>query len=217
MLRLPLPQVELEKVKLTKRGDELFVNIGNFKREMLLPSVLAQRDASRVTFVGGVLKIRFPTFYRGSSRRSISQFIKDSSVAAIFDALANMAPRCGWDGAGFQIALRVQQNLQPHPLPRQFAPLLEHPLRLEYLDPPQMLDAFGVGVSMIVLDLGCGTGLFTRTAVYMVGVDGRIHAVDLQAAMLAETRQRVEFEAVLEPCQPPSYRRLRAALAGRWD
>ena len=60
VLRLPLPQVELEKVKLTKRGDELFVNIGNFKREMLLPSVLAQRDASGATFVGGVLKIRFP-------------------------------------------------------------------------------------------------------------------------------------------------------------
>jgi arsenite-transporting ATPase len=60
VLRLPLPQVELEKVKLTKRGDELFVNIGNFKREMLLPSVLAQRDASGATFVNGVLKIRFP-------------------------------------------------------------------------------------------------------------------------------------------------------------
>ena len=60
VLRLPLPQVELEKVKLTKRGDELFVNIGNFKREMLLPSLLAQRDASGATFVDGVLKIRFP-------------------------------------------------------------------------------------------------------------------------------------------------------------
>ncbi|HQY94442.1 MAG: methyltransferase domain-containing protein [Caldilinea sp.] len=119
-------------------------------------------------------------------------------MAAIFDALANMAATAVGTAAGFQIALRVQQNLQPHPLPRQFAPLLEHPLRLEYLDPPQMLDAFGVGVSMIVLDLGCGTGLFTRTAAHMVGVDGRIHAVDLQAAMLAETRQRVEFEAVLD-------------------
>jgi len=75
-------------------------------------------------------------------------------VAAIFDALANMAATAVGTAAGFQIALRVQQNLQPHPLPRQFAPLLEHPLRLEYLDPPQMLDAFGVGVSMIVLDLG---------------------------------------------------------------
>ncbi|MFO7633337.1 MAG: ArsA family ATPase [Caldilinea sp.] len=60
VLRLPLPQVELEKVKLTKRGDELFINIGNFKRDMLLPSVLAQRDASGATFANGILKIRFP-------------------------------------------------------------------------------------------------------------------------------------------------------------
>lgn len=60
IMHLPLPQVELEKIKLTKRGDELFINIGNFKREMLLPSVLAQRDASGATFINGVLKIRFP-------------------------------------------------------------------------------------------------------------------------------------------------------------
>ena len=60
VLRLPLPQLELEKVRLTKRGDELFINIGNFKREMLLPSVLAQREASSAVFANGVLKIRFP-------------------------------------------------------------------------------------------------------------------------------------------------------------
>src|SRR5699024_267491 len=46
VLVMPLPNVELDKVRLTKRGDELFVTIGNFKRELLLPSVLAQREAS---------------------------------------------------------------------------------------------------------------------------------------------------------------------------
>jgi arsenite-transporting ATPase len=60
VLRLPLPNVELEKVRLTKRGDELFVSIGNFKREMLLPSILSQRDASAATFANGILRIRFP-------------------------------------------------------------------------------------------------------------------------------------------------------------
>jgi arsenite-transporting ATPase len=60
VLQLPLPNVELDKVRLSKRGDELFVTIGNFKRELLLPSVLAQRDASGATFTGGILKIRFP-------------------------------------------------------------------------------------------------------------------------------------------------------------
>jgi arsenite-transporting ATPase len=60
LLRLPLPQVELDKVRLTKRGDELFVSIGNFKRELLLPNVLAQREASGATFADGILKVRFP-------------------------------------------------------------------------------------------------------------------------------------------------------------
>jgi arsenite-transporting ATPase len=60
ILKLPLPTVELNKVKLTKRGDELFVSIGNFKRELLLPSVLAQRNASGAIFTNGVLQVRFP-------------------------------------------------------------------------------------------------------------------------------------------------------------
>lgn len=60
VLKLPLPNVELDKVKLSKRGDELFVSIGNFKRELMLPAVLAQRDASTASFINGVLKIRFP-------------------------------------------------------------------------------------------------------------------------------------------------------------
>jgi len=60
VLVLPLPNVELNKVKLTKRGDELFVTIGNFKRELLLPAVLAQRDAAGAVFSDGRLRIRFP-------------------------------------------------------------------------------------------------------------------------------------------------------------
>ena len=47
VLKLTLPHMEMEKVRLTKRGDELFVTVGNFKRELLLPTMLAHRNASR--------------------------------------------------------------------------------------------------------------------------------------------------------------------------
>lgn len=67
ILRLPLPNVELEKVRLKKRGDELFVSIGNFKRELLLPAILAQRSASGASFVNGTLVIRFPPVPDGVS------------------------------------------------------------------------------------------------------------------------------------------------------
>ena len=59
VMRLPLPHVEIGKVSMTKRGDELFISIGNFKRDMILPLTLAERPAKRAVFRGGVLEVRF--------------------------------------------------------------------------------------------------------------------------------------------------------------
>ncbi|HEY0601827.1 MAG TPA: TRC40/GET3/ArsA family transport-energizing ATPase, partial [Herpetosiphonaceae bacterium] len=53
MLRLPLPHVELDKVNMTKRGDQLFIEIGNFRRELILPLTLADREATRAVFKHG--------------------------------------------------------------------------------------------------------------------------------------------------------------------
>lgn len=58
-LTLPLPHVELDKVNMVKRGDQLFVEIGNFRREMLLPLTLADREATRALFKNGVLEVQF--------------------------------------------------------------------------------------------------------------------------------------------------------------
>jgi arsenite/tail-anchored protein-transporting ATPase len=61
VMRLPLPHVEIGKVSMTKRGDELFIAIGNFKRDMILPMTLAERPAKRAVFRNGVLEVRFGT------------------------------------------------------------------------------------------------------------------------------------------------------------
>lgn len=61
LMRLPLPHVEIGKVAITKRGDELFIAIGNFKRDMILPMTLAERPAKRAVFREGVLEVRFGT------------------------------------------------------------------------------------------------------------------------------------------------------------
>lgn len=58
-LRLPLPFVSSDKVKLRKRGDEMFITIGNFKREMILPTVLAKRRAVGGALNDGILEIDF--------------------------------------------------------------------------------------------------------------------------------------------------------------
>ncbi len=58
-LRLPMSFVTGSDVKLRKRGDEMFITIGNFKREMILPAVLAKRRASGGALRDGVLEIDF--------------------------------------------------------------------------------------------------------------------------------------------------------------
>jgi arsenite-transporting ATPase len=59
VMRLPLPHVEIGKVSMTKRGDELFIEIGNFRRDLILPMTLAERPATRAVFRSGVLEVRF--------------------------------------------------------------------------------------------------------------------------------------------------------------
>ncbi len=58
-LRIPLPFVTKDAIKLRKRGDELFITIGSFKREMILPAVLAKRRAGGGQLHDEVLEITF--------------------------------------------------------------------------------------------------------------------------------------------------------------
>jgi arsenite-transporting ATPase len=59
MLRIPMPFVKSTDVKLRKRGDEMFITIGNFKREMILPTVLAKMRAGGGRLIEGMLEIEF--------------------------------------------------------------------------------------------------------------------------------------------------------------
>lgn len=59
MMRIPLPFVTGGDVKLRKRGDEMFITVGNFKREMILPTVLTKRRTRAGRLVDGILEIEF--------------------------------------------------------------------------------------------------------------------------------------------------------------
>lgn len=59
ILRLPLPHVEMAKVGMVKKGDELIVEIGNFKRDIALPTVLVPLDATVARMVNGSLEVTF--------------------------------------------------------------------------------------------------------------------------------------------------------------
>jgi arsenite/tail-anchored protein-transporting ATPase len=53
-----LPLAEKRNVDLSKKGAELLVNVGNYRRSILLPDALARLPAAGASFEGGSLKVR---------------------------------------------------------------------------------------------------------------------------------------------------------------
>jgi len=58
-LRLKLPFLKKGEVSLLKRGDELVVSIGNFRRDLILPRALAELSVKRARLEEGYLVVRF--------------------------------------------------------------------------------------------------------------------------------------------------------------
>jgi arsenite/tail-anchored protein-transporting ATPase len=59
VLSLGMPFVEREEISLAQRGDELSIKVGTYKRQVLLPRVLAGRRAVSAKMDGGRLTIAF--------------------------------------------------------------------------------------------------------------------------------------------------------------
>jgi arsenite-transporting ATPase len=59
MLRIPMPNVELSKLSLTKRGDELYVEVGAFRRLIPLPVSVAALKPQAAKMRSGFLEIPF--------------------------------------------------------------------------------------------------------------------------------------------------------------
>ena len=72
-----------------------------------------------------------------------------------------------------------------HRFSPQNAERLETPERYALLPPHETLHKFGLQPGMTFVDVGAGTGYFTRAAAEIVGPEGRALAVDSSAEMLA--------------------------------
>jgi arsenite-transporting ATPase len=59
VLRIPMPNVEVSKLDLTKRGDELYVDLGNYRRDISLPLTLAALEPGIARVREGMLEIPF--------------------------------------------------------------------------------------------------------------------------------------------------------------
>ena len=59
VLTLKVPLVDRSKVELSRHNGELYVTVGNYRREISLPRVLAKRDTAGATIQDGELRVRF--------------------------------------------------------------------------------------------------------------------------------------------------------------
>lgn len=66
---------------------------------------------------------------------------------------------------------------------------LERPERHELLRPADTLREFGLGSGMTFVDVGAGTGFFARAAADVVGMSGKVFAVDSSEEMLGIMHQ----------------------------
>lgn len=80
---------------------------------------------------------------------------------------------------------------QPHVCPWWCCFTFDNPLRKLIHDPAAILSPY-VREGFTVIDIGPGMGYFTVELCRLVGVTGRVVAVDLQEKMLAAVRQRVQ-------------------------
>jgi ubiquinone/menaquinone biosynthesis C-methylase UbiE len=104
-----------------------------------------------------------------------------------------------WLFVAYQIGIRVWFRVRPQPIPYGWTWLLENPLRQLYRNPERTADQCGIRPTDTVLEIGCGSGLFTRALAKRCA---KLISQDLEPRYVDEARAKttdlthVEFLAV---------------------
>jgi len=88
----------------------------------------------------------------------------------------------------FQIIIRVWLRLRPRAIPFGWSWLLENPWRKSYRDPERVAEHCGIRPTDTVLEIGCGSGLFTRSLATRCA---KLIANDLEPRYLAQARAKL--------------------------
>ena len=103
----------------------------------------------------------------------------------------------------------------PEPFPASHAWLLDNPLGRAQAG--RILRQLRIERGMRVVDVGCGPGRLTLPVARMVGSEGEVLAVDLQAAMLAIVKRRATAEGLQNVRTVEAAAGSGALPAGRFD
>jgi ubiquinone/menaquinone biosynthesis C-methylase UbiE len=68
--------------------------------------------------------------------------------------------------------------------------------RREWQDPEAILEDIGIKPGQVFLDIGCGEGFFSLPAARRVGPSGKVYAVDVNGAAMAELRRKAAAEGL---------------------
>jgi ubiquinone/menaquinone biosynthesis C-methylase UbiE len=104
-----------------------------------------------------------------------------------------------WLFVAYQIGIRIWFRLRPQAIPYGWTWLLENPLRQIYRNPERTADQCGIRPTDTVLEIGCGSGLFTRALATRCA---KLISQDLEPRYVDEARAKttdlthVEFLAV---------------------
>lgn len=85
--------------------------------------------------------------------------------------------------------------------PVELAGSLDNKIRKWFQNPNNILAPY-VKEGMKVLDIGCGPGFFSIEIAKMVGINGKVFAVDLQEGMLQKIRDKISgtmLESIITP------------------
>lgn len=88
----------------------------------------------------------------------------------------------------FQIAIRVYLRLRPQAIPFGWSWLLENPWRKSYRNPERVAEQCGIKSTDTVLEIGCGSGLFTRSLATRCS---KLIAQDLEPRYVAQTKAKL--------------------------
>ena len=82
-----------------------------------------------------------------------------------------------------------------HVCPHQMGFMLDNTLRKWIQNPKRIVGGY-INYGDTVIDMGCGPGFFTIDMAKLVGREGKVIAVDLQAHMLSKVKRKAEKHGV---------------------
>jgi len=111
----------------------------------------------------------------------------------------------------FLASLTASCTHQPWDINR-YIEALERPERDQYQQPEKVIEALNITPGMVVIDIGAGSGYFTRRLAKAVGDTGEVIAIDIEQKMLNYNRRELEklgldkrVRFILAGSEPPSF------------